>query len=159
MIRRMKNGSCYCFDVSMGKSIMVIYGSYQRCQYEGELEHTVAGFQALKEQIESIREQDNQVPEIVFEAIGVYSQGLERFIQEAHYSYTRLNPLQAKQQMATGSMRRNKTDISDAHELAKSHFKADRGTEIPEERNHQTNGSTFKRTYRISSTSFISGNW
>ena len=32
---------------------------------------------------------------------------------------------QAKLQMAT-SMRRNKTDISDAHELAKSHFKAER---------------------------------
>ena len=32
------------FDVSMGKSTMVIYDHYQRCQYEGELEHTVSGF-------------------------------------------------------------------------------------------------------------------
>lgn len=119
-------GHVIAFDVSMGKSTMVIYDSYQRCQYEGELEHTVDGFQSLKEQIEFIKEQNDQVPEIVFEATGVYSQGLERFMQEAHYPYTRLNPLQAKQQMATGSMRRNKTDISDAHELAKSHFKADR---------------------------------
>nr|WP_255420287.1 IS110 family transposase [Pantoea sp. 3_1284] len=36
----------------------------------------------------------------------------------------RLNPLEAKLQMA--AMRRHKTDISDAHELAKSHFKLDR---------------------------------
>lgn len=114
------------FDVSMGKSTMVIYDTYQRCVYEGELEHTVAGFESLKERMEAIREKEGQAPEIVFEATGVYSKGLERFLQDENYSYTRMNPLHAKLQMATGSMRRNKTDISDAHELAKSHFKAER---------------------------------
>ena len=113
------------FDVSMGKSAMVVYDTYQQCIYEAEVEHTVAGFNSLKERIEAIKEKDGQAPEIVFEATGVYSQGLERFLQNEHYSYTRMNPLHAKLQMATGSMRRHKTDISDAHELAKSHFKAE----------------------------------
>lgn len=112
------------FDVSMGKSTMVIYDHSQRCLYEGELKHTANGFSWLKEKIEFIKGQAGQSPEIVFEATGVYSQGLERFLQEEQYPYHRVNPLQAKLQMA--SMRRNKTDISDAHELAKSHFKVDR---------------------------------
>ncbi|MDN4608943.1 IS110 family transposase, partial [Sporosarcina highlanderae] len=112
------------FDVSMGKSTMVVYDHNQRCQFEGELEHTVTGFQSLKERIESLRKQDGQMPEIVFEATGVYSKGLECFLQAQHYPYMRLNPLEAKLQMA--AMRRHKTDISDAHELAKSHFKSDR---------------------------------
>lgn len=117
-------GYVIAFDVSMSKSTMVIYDQHQHCQYEGALEHTVSGFQWLKERIDLIKEQVGQTPEIIFEATGVYSQGLERFMQEENYPYCRINPLQAKMQMA--SMRRNKTDISDAHELAKSHFKADR---------------------------------
>ncbi|WP_449540311.1 IS110 family transposase [Ferdinandcohnia sp. Marseille-Q9671] len=112
------------FDVSMGKSTMVIYDSYQRCQYEGEIEHTISGFESLKGRIESLRKQDGKVPDIVFEATGVYSKGLEDFLQVHHYPYVRLNPLEAKLQMA--AMRRHKTDISDAHELAKSHFRSER---------------------------------
>ena len=107
------------FDVSMGKSIMVIYDKYQRCVYEGELEHTVAGFESLKERIEAVREVEGRTPEIVFEATGVYSQGLERFLQDENFSYTRMNLLGAKLQMATGSMRHQKTDISNALELSK----------------------------------------
>ncbi|MEB2282195.1 hypothetical protein LAV73_19785, partial [Lysinibacillus xylanilyticus] len=38
--------------------------------------------------------------------------------------YYRMNPLEANLQMA--SMRRHKTDSSDAHELAKTHFKVER---------------------------------
>lgn len=114
------------FDVSKGKSTMVIYNSSQRCIYEGELEHTAVGFAWLKEQIEVVIKEVGQKPEIVFEATGVYSMGLQSFLQEEGYSYTRMNPLHAKLQMMTGSMRRNKTDISDAHELAKSHFRVER---------------------------------
>ena len=61
------------FDVRMGKSTMVIYDKYQRCVYEGELEHTVAGFGSLKERIEDVSEQERRTPETVFEATGVYS--------------------------------------------------------------------------------------
>ena len=70
------------FDVSMGKSTMVIYDHFSRCQYEGELEHTYSDFQKLKNQLQNLTKQDGQQPEIVFEATGVYSQGLERFFRE-----------------------------------------------------------------------------
>jgi len=112
------------FDVSMGKSTIVVYDRFQRCQYEGEIEHTLSGFHDLEAQLESLTKEDGQKPEIVFEATGVYSQGLERLLQENNYDYYRVNPLEAKIQTAT--MRRHKTDISDAHELAKSHYKTER---------------------------------
>lgn len=112
------------FDVSMGKSTMVIYDRYQRCQYEGELEHTVSDFPSLKERIDSLIKQDGQTPAIVFEGTGVYSRGLEHFLLEQQYPYCRLNPLEAKIQ--TASMRRQKTDVGDAHELTKSHFRTAR---------------------------------
>ncbi|MGN7479876.1 IS110 family transposase [Solibacillus silvestris] len=69
---------------------------------------------------------DGQVPDIVFEATGVYSKTVEAFLKDYGYAYCHMNPLEANLQMA--KMRRNKTDISDAHELAKTHFKMERET-------------------------------
>lgn len=109
------------FDVSMGKSSLVVYDHNQHCQYEGEMEHTHAAFHALHERVSALRKQAGRLPAIVFEATGVYSQPLETFLQEQGFPYSRLNPLEAKLQ--TAAMRRQKTDISDAHELAKSHFR------------------------------------
>lgn len=112
------------FDVSMGKSTMVVYDHNHTCHYEGELVHTQAGFQALQKRIEALHEKTGDLPAIVFEATGVYSQALERFLQENGYPYSRLNPLEAKLQ--TAAMRRQKTDMGDAHELAKFHFRVER---------------------------------
>lgn len=112
------------FDVSKGKSSVVVYDPNQHCQYEGELAHTQAGFGSLNERICALREQAGRLPAIVFEATGVYSQPLEAFLQENGYPYSRLNPLEAKIQ--TAAMRRQKTDVSDAHELAKSQFRISR---------------------------------
>jgi transposase len=120
--RKMKH--VIAFDVSMGKSVMVVYDHLQQCEFAGELAHTPLGFQALKKRIDTLTEKDGERPAIIFEATGVYSQGLEAFLREHQYAYSRLNPLEAKIQ--TTSMRRHKTDISDAHELAKIHFKIDR---------------------------------
>ncbi|PLS16122.1 IS110 family transposase [Bacillus sp. M6-12] len=112
------------FDVSMGRSTMVIYNGYRQCEFEGEITHAKSSFKALNEKICKIMEQDGQAPEIVIEASGVYSAPLERFFQIEGYTYHRLSPLEANLQ--TASMRRNKTDQSDAHELAKSHFRVER---------------------------------
>lgn len=112
------------FDVSMGKSTMVVYDDKQQCHYEGEVQHTVTGFGVLRNHVELLRKENGQAPKIVFEATGVYSKGLESFLQASNYHYSRMNPLEAK--METATMRRNKTDISDAHELAKSYFRVDR---------------------------------
>lgn len=116
--------SVIALDVSMGKSAIVVYNPHQQCQYEGEIKHTVSGFQSLKKRIDWLIKETGCLPEIVFEATGVYSQALESFLQENNYYYYCINPLEAKIQ--TASMRRQKTDVSDAHELAKSHFKSER---------------------------------
>jgi len=111
-------------DVSKGKSTVAIYNGYKQCEFEGELYHTRVDFEHLHQRIEEIKILDGHAPEIVFEATGIYSKPVEKFLRDYGHIYCRMNPLEANQQMA--SMRRYKTDISDAHELAKTHFKMER---------------------------------
>lgn len=59
---------------------MVLYDPHQRCVFECELEHIVVGFLSLKERIEVVREREGRVPEIFFEAIGVFG----CYLQEAN---------------------------------------------------------------------------
>ena len=115
-------GYVIAFDISMRKSSIVIYDHNKCCQYEGELEHTVEDFHQVHLQLQALKEKTGEQPAIVFEATGSCSVPLGRFLQDHHYLYYRLNPLEATIQ--TASMRRQKTDKSDAHELAKSHFTA-----------------------------------
>lgn len=61
-----------------------------------------------------------QKPEIIFEATGVYSERLQSFLDANHFSYCRLNPLKAKQQLMR--FRLNKTDKHDAYSLANSQY-------------------------------------
>lgn len=107
-------------DVSKGKSTIVIYDGYKQCEFEGELYHTRVDFEQLHQRIEKMKVLDGQAPEIVFEATGVYSKPIEKFLRDYDHTYCRMNPLEANLQMA--KMRRHKTDVSDAHELAKTHF-------------------------------------
>ncbi|MDN3020278.1 IS110 family transposase [Paenibacillus sp. BSR1-1] len=107
-------------DVSMGKSYMVIYNGLKKCIYEGEIKHTKPEFEGLRERINELIEGYGEQPNIVFESTGVYSRQIERFMQENHYSYCLLNPLEAKIQC--DSLRIYKTDKSDAHQLALTHF-------------------------------------
>ena len=112
------------FDVSKGNSVVVLYDAVGNLLFEDKLTHSQSGFKALNEQIEAVIEEYGQAPEMVFEATGVYSSALEKFLQENDYTYYRLNPLEAHFQTMT--LRRNKTDKSDAHNLAKSHLKETR---------------------------------
>jgi Transposase and inactivated derivatives len=59
--------------------------------------------------------------EIVFEATGVYSRRLEYFLQQEGLNYHLLNPLVAKNRIATGS-RLRKNDKRDARRLAITEF-------------------------------------
>lgn len=72
--------SVIAFDVSMGKSYMVIYNASRSCIFEGEIWHNRPHFEKLYEQIVALIRNDGQAPAIVFEATGVYSRPLERFI-------------------------------------------------------------------------------
>lgn len=86
------------FDISMGKSTMVIYNQYRQCDFEGEILHNRTSFEQLHEILQTLIAQDGQPPEIVFEATGVYSKALERFFLDHDYVYYRLNPLEARHQ-------------------------------------------------------------
>ena len=63
----------------------------------------------------------DSTPEIVFEATGVYSRRLEYFLQQNHLDYHILNPLAAKNRIATGT-RARKNDKRDAQRLAISEY-------------------------------------
>ncbi|TQR14774.1 IS110 family transposase [Psychrobacillus vulpis] len=108
------------FDVSMGKSYMVVYNAVKKCELEKEIEHNRPEFAELKSLIDDISEGFGEQPHIVFEATGVYSRPLERFMRENGYRYCLLNPLESKLQCDT--LRIHKTDRSDAHQLALTHF-------------------------------------
>ncbi|EJQ99357.1 IS110 family transposase [Bacillus cereus] len=108
------------FDVSMGKSYMVIYNAQKQCVFESEIKHSKPDFKKLQEKIHKLTDETGESPEIVFEATGIYSRQLERFMQNNQYTYCLLNPLEAKIQC--DSLRIHKTDRSDAHRLALTHF-------------------------------------
>ncbi|TSO25687.1 IS110 family transposase [Lactobacillus sp. LL6] len=57
-------------------------------------------------------------PQIIFEATGVYSRRLQKFLEDYGYDYVILNPLKAKKEMDQG-LRHNKTDKTDAYNLAR----------------------------------------
>jgi transposase len=112
------------FDVSMGKSYMVIYTGLRKCIFEAEINHNKPEFEKLRLRIDELIEGYGEQPYIVFESTGVYSRQLERFMQDHQYSYCLLNPLEAKKQC--DSLRIHKTDKSDAHQLALTHFSTSR---------------------------------
>lgn len=103
-------------DVSKGKSYYVIYNG-NNCLYEGEIFHTKEGFENLLAQIYIL----DEIPEVVFEATGVYSCPVEAFCQRNLLTYYVLNPFQAKNQMEKETLRKWKTDKFDAHRLAQTH--------------------------------------
>ncbi|GEK07726.1 IS110 family transposase [Schleiferilactobacillus harbinensis] len=64
---------------------------------------------------------NDKLPEVVFEATGVYSRRLQHFLRVHAVAYTQLNPLKAKQELtAIGGLHRRKTDQMDALGLAQS---------------------------------------
>jgi len=112
------------FDVSKGNSVIVAYDKNKEYIFESKINHTQEGFSLLQKKINYLLKTYGQTPEFVLESTGVYSNCIEHYLSELNYSYCVLNPLEASFQ--TKLLRRNKTDISDAHMLAKTHFSADR---------------------------------
>lgn len=113
-------------DVSKGKSYYVVYQE-SHCLSEGEISHTQDGFQTLRELIHQLEE----LPEIIFEATGVYSRPVATFCQRNQLTYYELNPLQAKGQLEKETLRSWKTDKHDAHKLAQTHWNNTRAQTNP----------------------------
>lgn len=110
------------FDVSKGKSYMVLYKNHDLI-YEGELPHNSMAFDELLYFLK-----ENEV-ELVFEATGVYSKPLEHLFETNGLNYYCLNPLEVSFQTAT--LRQMKTDQTDAHRLALSHLNFNRKITVP----------------------------
>ncbi len=55
-------------------------------------------FEKLQNKIQELNNQTGKLPEIVFEATGIYFRQLERFMQDNQYTYCLLNPMEAKLQ-------------------------------------------------------------
>lgn len=102
----------FALDVSMGKSYCVWYRD-GHCLQEFEMIHTRSNFSRL---LKLLHDADN--PVMYFEATGIYSRVVERFCENNHLHYCRLNPLELH--LKSESLRRLKTDRQDAHRIAKT---------------------------------------
>ncbi len=110
-------------DVSKASSqVAIALETAQGCTiYEQfKIANNTQGFNELLGQLDSFKN-----PEIVFEATGVYSKRLNRFLTKQGYAFVQMNPLAAKRQL-DNQVRGNKTDTLDAQHLAETHFKIER---------------------------------
>ena len=78
-------------------------------------ENNKKGFQSLLEQLKPY---DKSQVHIAFEATGHYSVNLELFLIDKEFSFMKINPLIIKQFLKTRSLRRTKTDKTDALNIA-----------------------------------------
>ena len=78
-------------------------------------ENNKKGFQSLLDQLKPYNKSDVH---IAFEATGHYSMNLELFLIDKEFSFMKINPLIIKQFLKTRSLRRTKTDKTDALNIA-----------------------------------------
>ena len=78
-------------------------------------ENNKKGFQDL---LEHLKPYDKSQVHIAFEATGHYSMNLELFLIDKDFSFMKINPLIIKQFLKTRSLRRTKTDKTDALNIA-----------------------------------------
>ena len=78
-------------------------------------ENNKKGFQSFLDQLKPYNKQDIQ---IAFEATGHYTMNLEFFLIDKEFSFMKINPLIIKQFLKTRSLRRTKTDKTDALNIA-----------------------------------------
>ena len=78
-------------------------------------ENNKKGFQSL---LELLKPYDKSQVHIAFEATGHYSMNLEFFLIDKEFSFMKINPLIIKQFLKTRSLRRTKTDKTDALNIA-----------------------------------------
>lgn len=112
----MDNRTIIGIDVSKNKANIAVSKDL-RIIDEFVIPLDVLGFAQLKQAMI----QCDSMPEVVFESTGVYSRRLEYYFQQQHLTYHILNPLTAKNRIATGT-RARKNDKRDAQRLAISEY-------------------------------------
>lgn len=116
------------FDISMGKSYLVIYNEKKECLKKQWVIHSKEGFDQLNQCFKAYLTYSDNRLDIIFEATGVYSKALERFLVTEGYIYSKMNPLEASYQSKT--LRSNKNDKADAHSLALAQIKNENSIHI-----------------------------
>jgi len=86
-------GFVIALDVSKDKSIIVIYKSQNTCVFKDELNHTRTDFEWLHQQINEITATEGRAPEIIFEATGIYSKSIEKFLINHNNEYCNLKQI------------------------------------------------------------------
>lgn len=54
------------FDVSMGRSYMVLYNHEEKCIFEGEIRHSRPDFEELQERIKGLIDNNGEQPHIPY---------------------------------------------------------------------------------------------
>lgn len=98
-------------DVSKGLSHYVIIQNDEIVD-EGIVYHNKSSFKKFYDMLHYL----DEIPNVIFEATGVYSKTLERFFTDFEINYKVVNLLAAHLKLQ--SLRQNKTDVSDARALA-----------------------------------------
>ena len=108
-------GPIVSIDVSNGNSHFQCFT--QRGTKMGKvhrISHTVEGFNFLKSKIEELEKKTNEEVIAVYEATGVYTKPLERFLEKNEIKQYSISPLQSAKQRKT-EIHNKKTDKKDPH--------------------------------------------
>lgn len=114
--------ACIAIDVSKGKSHF--QGFYAAGIIASEVkmfEHTKSKFAKLIELFESLENENNQKPYVLFENTGSYSKPIETFCQNRKWSYMAIPPLLSAK-MRKSDIRPTKTDKIDCATIANVYY-------------------------------------
>lgn len=115
-------GPIVSIDVSNGNSHFQCFT--QRGTKMGKvhrISHTVEGFNFLKSKIEELEKKTNEEVVAVYEATGVYTKPLERFLEKNEIKQYSISPLQSAKQRKT-EIHNKKTDKKDPESIAEVYY-------------------------------------
>ncbi|MDG3063119.1 IS110 family transposase [Lacticaseibacillus casei] len=122
-------------DVSSKQTSVSVVAEPQREVDSCTITNDLLGFDKLLKLIHQYSDQDTeQIPEVVFEATGVYSRRLKHFLEIHAVPYMQLNPLQAKHDLSMiKGLHGRKTDRMDALGLSQSQLILNRSKSFVED--------------------------
>jgi len=88
-------------------------------------EHTNAGFTEFMQLVKRLEQQSNSKPNIVLEPTGHYHLTVTDLLEKQGYQVIMINPLISKRERNSSSLRKVKTDETDAEHLAKMYYRMD----------------------------------
>lgn len=108
----------YGIDVASQKHNCCVLDEKERVLYEFSFQNDKEGFSQLLYHLNHPTLPSNAKRNIGLEATGVYGENLTEFLRRNGYEVTTFNPLSVKKQLTATTLRKTKTDKSDAKFLA-----------------------------------------